>query len=75
MKEFEYAANDTMKLLGKQIYRRSLGETGQTELKNILEAQRGASRMIIAMDAFMLGYIYGQRAERKRRKERHNGKR
>lgn len=74
---FLYDANETMKMLGKQYPCKLLCEGGiaAEDFENMLDAYRKEetyTRFEIAMNAFMLGYIYGKRAERERRKK-YNG--
>ena len=63
-----YRANATMQMLGHQLYCRIIEKQGFKEIDNILEARPYTSTMETAMDVFALGYIYGKRAERARRK-------
>ena len=60
--------NETMKLLGYQYYFSAIGEKGFKEINNILKANPYTATMETAMDLFVLGHIYGKRAERARRK-------
>lgn len=65
---FVYDVNPTMKMLGKNIYLRALDQQTFSELDDILEARPYSCTRDTAMDIFMLGFIYGKRAERKKRK-------
>lgn len=72
-----YNANATMKMLGNQCSMKLIGEgaIAENDFRNVLSAHRAnktSSYFDIGMDAFMLGYIYGIRAERARRKEKHD---
>ena len=63
-----YKANETMKMLVNQPYFSIIGNQGFKEIDNILEANPYTATMETAMDLFVLGHIYGKRAERARRK-------
>lgn len=65
---FVYDVNPTMKMLGKNIYLRALDQQTFSELDDILEARPYSCTRDTAMDIFMLGFIHGKRAERKKRK-------
>ena len=68
-----YEMNDTMKLLGEQ-YTFELLKEGSPEREaynDMMNAYRENGYVHyadVAMDAFVLGYIYGKRAERARRR-------
>lgn len=72
---FLYKANETMRMLGYQ-YPVSLlakGGIADKDYKNLVDAhvQKGTkSFQEFGYDAFMLGYIYGIRAERRKRKRK-----
>lgn len=71
---FLYNANETMKMLGKQYPLGLLGKGGiaAEDFGNVLDAheKKGMYSLFdLGMDAFMLGFIYGKRAERQKRKE------
>lgn len=70
-----YEMNETMKLLGKQNYGRDIYDNGakQKAYTDMMDAIRACGRTYygdVAMDAFTLGYIYGKRKERSKRKTR-----
>ena len=66
--------NETMKLLGYQYYFSIIGEKGFKEINNILKANPYTATMETALDLFVLGHIYGKRAERAKRKDKCNVK-
>ncbi len=65
-----YQKNDTMRLLGEQ--RGSeifwLNDEARKQVRQISEARPYSFTLAAASDIFVLGYIYGKRAERARRK-------
>lgn len=69
---FLYSANSTMKMIGEQ--RSSLlckGGIALDDFKNVINAHRANKTnnyFEIGADAFFLGYIYGKRAERSKKK-------
>ncbi len=65
-----YKANETMEMLGHQCYFEVIGNKGLEEIDNIMQAniQANSSLLEMAMGIFTLGYIYGKRAERAKRK-------
>ena len=63
-----YESNETMKMLVNQPYFSIIGKQGFKEIDNILEARPYTATEETALDLFVLGYIYGKRAERARRK-------
>ena len=67
-----YNANATMKMLGGNTYSPIfIGGVAADAFNDVLNAHKaeGHTHYIdIAMDAFMLGYIYGKRAERAKKK-------
>ncbi|MBR5129218.1 MAG: hypothetical protein IKU67_04095 [Firmicutes bacterium] len=63
-----YTMNDTMKMLGKQCPLSTIGTRGFMEIRNILEARPHTATLDTAIDIFALGFIYGKRAERSKRK-------
>ena len=67
-----YNTNDTMRLLGKQNAADVLGEVQFSEIDNIAEARPFNFTKEAATDIFMLGYIYGKKAERTRKKKARN---
>lgn len=74
---FLYNANETMKMLGKQYPLGLLckGGIAAEDFGNVLDAhmRNGTYSMFeIGIDIFMLGYIYGKRAERKKKKNENN---
>lgn len=66
-----YRKNDTMRLLGQQCAASIIGDNDvvRHEIKEISEARPYTFTVDAAIDIFMLGYIYGKRAERARRKK------
>ena len=70
-----YQYNETMQFLGKQYPMVLCNKEYDRQLKDISAAYLEAKRFdldSILLDAFMLGHIAGQRAERARRKDKHN---
>lgn len=68
-----YDANETMKLLGKQFYYQILNDERKDAFNDMMNAHRTEGRIHyfdLAMDAFMLGYIYGKRVERARKRRK-----
>ncbi len=68
-----YEMNETMKLLGNQYYLEVLkdGSPEREAYNDMMNAHRENGHVHcgdVAMDAFVLGYIYGKRAERARRR-------
>lgn len=68
-----YNANSTMKMLGKQcsiplIEKEGIAGNDFQDVLSAHEANGTSDYFSIAMDAFMLGYIYGKRAERARKR-------
>lgn len=64
-----YNENDTMKLLGYQyIMEIMCNEKVREDMGNIAKARPGESSRDMAYDCFMLGYIYGKRAERRKKR-------
>lgn len=68
--KFIYNENETMRLLGKQSYGEIYGRNQEAYkgIKEIQQARMHEFTVDAAFDIFMLGYIYGKRAERKRRR-------
>lgn len=69
---FLYGTNETMKMLGKQYPIGLLGKGGiaAEDFGNVLDAHKknGTQSLFdFGVDAFMLGFIYGKRLERKRK--------
>lgn len=67
-----YQYNETMQFLGKQFYMAKCNKEYYRKLKDIPAAYLEAKRFDLTsmlLDAFILGHIAGQRAERARRKE------
>lgn len=64
-----YDKNDTMRMLGKQhsVIPFWYNEEVRQQIKDIAEGLPCSFTMEAAVDIFMLGYIHGKRAERKRR--------
>lgn len=65
-----YNANETMKLLGKQSMSYVLNRYPEVkeQITEIARARPYSFTIEASWDLFMLGYIYGKRAERARRK-------
>lgn len=66
-----YRKNKTMELLGNQFYMQTIKGEAADAFNDMLNAYRANGCVHyadIAMDAFMLGYIYGKRAERAKKK-------
>ena len=66
-----YDTNETSQMLGRQSYMKIMTEESEKDFKNMRESHRKKKNLDycdISVDAFMLGYIYGKRAERARRK-------
>lgn len=57
-----------MQMLGHNCYLKVFDRKVFSELDDILNARPFSYTKDTAMDIFMLGYIYGKRAERKRKK-------
>ena len=64
-----YTLNSTMQLLGKQCSCDIICNQEREEICDILRARPFTTSMDTARDIFVLGYIHGKRAERKRRKK------
>lgn len=64
-----YTLNATMQMLGYQYYLNVLTQETFSAIDDILTARPYTSTRETSMDVFMLGYIYGKRAERKRRRK------
>lgn len=64
MKKSCYGSSDVMRLLGFQY---ALKVFPTDEVEAVLKANEGEGEIAAAVDVFMLGYIYGKRAERSRR--------
>lgn len=72
MKSNPYMKNETMRLLGKQCSSTLVfwwDDEIRREIRQISEARPYTFTLEAASDIFMLGYIHGKRAERKRKKE------
>lgn len=67
-KEDVYELNDTMRLLGHQRPSEIITEEARKQMDEITEARKFTVHFITAMDMFTLGYIYGKRAERAKKK-------
>lgn len=66
----EYDANDTMRFLGKQFTLEIIQETNAwKDIQSIITARAGEKTLMSMLDCFMIGYIHGKRAERRRRKQ------
>ena len=72
---FLYDANKTMRMLGnaRPLEIVGKGQVAEDDFKNLISAFRDVkcypNYYEVGIDAFMLGYIYGKRAERARRKK------
>lgn len=69
-----YDKNETTKLLGFQSPLNLVGVDGiaRNDFKNVIDVHKmncTNNYFDVALDGFMLGYIYGKRAERAKRKE------
>ena len=65
-----YRTNDTMQFLGKQFSMNMCDQAYYNQLKDILAGHTKAQRfdiMGMLLDAFVLGFIAGQRRERARK--------
>lgn len=72
---FLYKANETMRMLGHQspVSLLAKGGIADEDYGNLIDAhiQKGTESLReFGYDAFMLGYIYGIRAERNKRKRK-----
>ncbi len=69
-----YKRNETMELLGKQTFKNYFGAIKEARkgLDEIKEARPHSFTKDAAEDIFVLGYIYGKRADRARRASRTN---
>lgn len=65
-----YEANDTMILLGHQDIIGVYTQEARKQMNEIVNARRFTTTRETALDMFMLGFIYGKRAERRRRREK-----
>lgn len=69
-----YDYNETMKIIGRQMLSEYVCKDGiaSTDFDEVLSAERANCRPLfgIALDFFALGFIYGKRAERARKKNR-----
>lgn len=70
-----YTANETMKLLGKQYHSAIIDARVYAEIKDILQAHGFDNALnnafnlgMMGVDIFMLGFIYGKRVERARKR-------
>ena len=72
--KYPYNANETMKLLGQQSMAYVLDRYPEVEeqITEIARARPYSFTLDAACDLFLLGYIYGKRAERARRKGKQN---
>lgn len=69
---FSHKENDTMKIIGfNSVHIITENECVRTDLNNILQAYQNKNAFhlsSIITDAFILGYMYGKRAERAKKK-------
>ena len=65
-----YRKNETMKLLGKQTCEALFLDETKRQVHDISAARNAHFDYNAAMDVFVLGYIYGKKAERARKKGR-----
>ena len=63
-----YKKNETMKLLGKQVCEALYSDDVSRQIHDIAEARPYSFKYSSAIDIFILGYIYGKKAERARKK-------
>lgn len=63
-----YEKNETMKLLGKQVCEALYFDEVKRQIHDIADARPHSFKYGAAMDIFILGYLYGKRGERARRK-------
>jgi len=63
-----YDQNETMKMLGYQYLDKMLSDDAYHAMQDIAKARPKEASKDMAYDCFLLGYIYGKRAERSRRK-------
>ena len=63
-----YELNDTMRLLGHQCPAEIITKEARKQMDEITAARKFTTTLETAMDMFTIGYIYGKRAERARRK-------
>lgn len=63
-----YRKNETMKLLGKQTCEALFFDEVRKQIHDIAEARNTRFDYNAAMDVFLLGYIYGKKEERARKK-------
>ncbi|MFW5669311.1 MAG: hypothetical protein ACOCM4_08725 [Acetivibrio ethanolgignens] len=68
-----YTLNPTMQMLGHQCCLALLDQAHE-EMNDILKARPNTATFDTALDILVLGYIYGKRAERKRRRGVHHGR-
>lgn len=73
MPENIYEKNDTMRLLGKQCIVDVFWQNDEVKkaVNDISDARLDNFTLDAAADLFSLGYIYGKRAERARKKVQH----
>lgn len=64
-----YEKNETMKLLGNQRLDEKFGDEMLSQMNDIMKARPYSATFETALDILMLGYIYGKRAERVKRKK------
>lgn len=71
MKNNRYEANETMRFLGHQYLSRMMGQNEFLQLKDILEAHglHLTRYYEAAADAYILGFVNGQRSERARKRK------
>lgn len=63
-----YDKNATMKLLGYQYFNKILSNDSYHAMQDLIKARPGESNKDMAYDCFTLGYIYGKRAERRKKR-------
>lgn len=64
-----YDVNDTMRMLGNQDSSIAYNGDARKQIDEIAEARPYSFTLDAAADIFMLGYIYGKRAERTKKKK------
>ena len=70
MPQYPYAFNETMKMLGSHCASEIVSEQAFEEIEDILKARKCLINSYgTIIDIFKLGYIYGKRAERAKKKQ------
>ena len=63
-----YSENHTMQMLGKNYYSAVFANGGYEAMNDVIKARPFTCTFETAMDVFAIGYIYGKRAERAKKK-------